>query len=143
MHLRPRTRREIENRLAQKGHNAEVIEDIIARLTSDYGLNDTEVARDYISHRQNRMGERRLRQELSKRGVSRVVVDAVMASDNPALRRDEEFDNALDLARRKVSQSEGVELRKIGMRIVGLLERRGYGPDIIRRVLETLELKLY
>lgn len=143
VHVRSRSRLEIERRLIQKGHDPEVIKGTILRLSRDYGINDAVFAQDYFERHRDNMGTRRLKQELSRLGISRDIIDEVLSKEDPESRFDSELENALEIARRKALQSEGVDVRKIGLRVAGLLERKGYDMNVIRRVLDLLELKLY
>jgi SOS response regulatory protein OraA/RecX len=138
-----RTRGEVRRRLRGKGYGLDLIEDIISRLERDYGLDDVEAARDYFERNQSRMGDMRIRNELMRRGVAPGVIDGILKGQNREARDEEAFESALELAKKKLVQSEGTDPRKLALRIVSLLQRRGYDARLIRKVLETLELKLY
>jgi regulatory protein len=123
---RPRTRREVQRRLAERGYPGETIERALGRLTA-VGLIDDEAfvaayVRDRIAHRP--MGIRRMVQELYRKGIPREVsapvIETVFA---------EEDTNEPALARRVIAR----KVRSPGTRALAERERKRLVDHLIRR----------
>lgn len=123
---RPRTRREVQRKLAERGYADEMIERALGRLTA-VGLIDDEAfvaayVRDRVAHRP--MGVRRMVQELYRKGIPREVsvpvIELVFA---------EEETNERVLARRVVARKG----RTRGTRSLEERERRKLVDHLIRR----------
>lgn len=132
---RPRSTRELEQRLRQKGYAAEAISGALARLVELHYLDDADFARFWVANRQaNRpRGRRLLEQELRHKGVERELIDEAIAEaelDEPAA--------ALNAGRTKLRTYSGLEPAVARRRLAAYLGRRGYSYDIIRGVLAQL-----
>ncbi|SCZ78903.1 regulatory protein RecX [Acidaminobacter hydrogenoformans] len=138
-----RTTAEVRRYLQSKEADEALITEIIGRLRRDYELDDHKAAKEYFEQNRSRMGNRRIRSELLRRGVSSSTADAVISGPGDGCRAAEELETALLLARKKLESDQGVDPRKAAMRVVGLLQRKGYGTEVIRKVADALELKLY
>lgn len=138
-----RTTAEVRRYLQGKSADEALITEIIGRLRRDYELDDHKAAAEYFEQNRGRMGNRRIRSELLRRGISSSIADAVLSGPGEGCRAAEELETALLLARKKLESAQGVEPRKAAMRVIGLLQRKGYGTEVIRKVADALELKLY
>lgn len=138
-----RTTAEIRRYLQGKEADEGLAAEIISRLQRDYGLDDHRAAREYYEQNRGRMGNRRIRSELLRRGVSSATADAVLNASGESDRGAEEFETALQAARKKLERDSNIDPRKAAMRIAGLLQRKGYTAEVIRKVADALELKLY
>lgn len=142
LEVRARATREITTRLAQKGYEENVVQAVIQKLTRLELLDDALFARQWVEARArvggNRpIGKRRLSQELALKGVARTeieaAVDHVSAGDELALAR--------AAARKKVRvvPAERDALQAERQKMIGFLQRRGFGWDIVKQVTrETL-----
>jgi regulatory protein len=117
-------RRELERKLAQRGHPPEEIEAALVRLTEQKYLDDRATAKVFVESRQERTseGRSRLRLELLKRGAPEEAIDAALAEltpddDTPAARE------ATESWRRK----GGVDPRALARH----LERKGFSRRAI------------
>jgi regulatory protein len=132
---RPRSEREVRDRLRQKAYRPEAIEAAVSKLTDWRYLNDADFARLWVENRANHQprGQRRLAQELYRKGIDRDVArDAIAAAEI-----DEEA-AAFEVARAKLSAYAKLEPSTARRRLGGFLARRGYGFDVIRPVLDRL-----
>ena len=79
--LRPRTEREMRDRLTEAEFPDDVVEDTIGRLYELELLNDEEFALDWISERTSRkgIGPRVLVAELNRKGIDRSIAEAALA----------------------------------------------------------------
>lgn len=138
-----RTTAEIRRYLQGKETDEDLTAEIIERLQRDYALDDQRAAKEYFEQNRGRMGNRRIRSELLRRGISSSTADAVLNASGERDRGAEELETALQLAQKKLESDRNVDPRKAAMRIVGLLQRKGYTAEVIRKVADALELKLY
>lgn len=138
-----RTVAEVKRYLASKEVDNHLASSILERLRRDYDLDDLKAVLEYDEQNRGRMGSRRIRSELQRRGVSGSVIDSVLSGRDGEDREAEELEAALSLARKKIDSDQGEDPRKVAMRVVGLLQRKGYSQGLIRKVADTLELKLY
>lgn len=136
---RPRSEREVRDRLRQKGYPPEAIDPAIERLRELRYLDDEAFARFWVENRAaNRpRGRRLLEQELRQKGVDRQVVAA--AIDDEGL---DERAAALELARAKAHSYRALEPKVRQQRLAAFLGRRGYGWDVIKPTLSALDLEV-
>lgn len=158
---RPRSAREVEQRLRKKGHTPEQIEVAMERLREQGYVDDQAFARFWIGNRQtfSPRGPRLLRSELRQKGVPTDIVDAAMAEyqdeqaqreeqsaqvaleagtsdDEPASGSDDA--SALALARKRMRVLSNLDPVTAKRRLSSFLARRGYNYDVIAPVLQRL-----
>lgn len=132
---RPRSEREVRDRLRQKGYGPEAIAAAIAKLEGWRYLDDASFARFWVENREAHKprGRRLLEQELRHKGVERAVVQETIAAAEL-----DEAGAALELGRVKLRSYAGLEPVVVRRRLGSYLARRGYGFDVVRPVLERL-----
>lgn len=83
---RPRSAREVEMRLRQKGFSPEQIATVMEKLTKAGYVDDREFARFWVSNRAtfSPRGPRLLKSELRQKGVASNIVDEVLAEHQEA-----------------------------------------------------------
>ncbi|HEY4321857.1 MAG TPA: regulatory protein RecX [Gemmatimonadales bacterium] len=135
---RAHAERELATKLQRRGHPPRAIGAAIARLRRLELLDDVAFARQFIAGRTERgRGPIRLRRDLALLGVTREIVDPLLAalaqeSGDPLARARE-----LIVRRARSMASIAVDVRR--RRLVAFLARRGYrGDDAIRLVNEVL-----
>lgn len=154
---RPRSAREVEQRLRKKGFTPEQISAAMDRLRAQHYIDDHEFARFWVGNRMtfNPRGPRLLRSELRQKGVPSEIVEEVLqqqvetqeelvqqaedlkVGDDPG--EDEpvpgtDLANALALARKRLRTYGNLEPQAARRRLSGFLARRGYGFDVIDAV---------
>jgi regulatory protein len=119
---RPRSRREIELRLARTGADSETIEAALRRLETAGLLDDRKFARFWVDNRQQfrPRGTRALRSELRQKGISSDVVDEALEGIG------DEEENAYLAGRVKAVAWESVDDREFFRKMVSFLARRGF-----------------
>lgn len=140
---RPRSVAEVAERLAQRRVPKAAIRAVLAGLAAEGLLDDLSFARAWIAGRTSRSqyGPRRIRWELRQKGVPAATIDRAfqecIAAGRDAARTEEQTALALihSCARRYRSLPPDRQAR----RIAALLERRGFTPGTIVRVLRSLE----
>lgn len=131
--MQARTRHELAETLRKKGVPGEAAERVLNRMV-DVGLVDDEaLAASWVESRQQRrhLSRRALRQELTRKGVDRDVVDEAVG----AVDHDDERAAALALAEKKLRSMAGLDAIVQRRRLAGALARRGFGPGVTSSVL--------
>jgi regulatory protein len=135
---RARSRREIEDALRTLGIGDAVRKGIVEALEEAGLIDDARFAREFVSVRKEtrRVGPHRLRQDLSRKGLSRVVVDRALATYGV------EEQEALARALVERTVRSGVIDEKVVRRVVALLKRKGYDYSVVNRVAYDLARKI-
>ena len=132
------SRREIENALRTLGIGDAVRKGIVEALEEAGLIDDARFAREFVSVRKEtrRVGPHRLRQDLSRKGLDRVVVDRALATYG--------IEEQEALARALVERTvrSGVIDEKVVRRVVALLKRKGYDYAVVNRVAYDLARKM-
>lgn len=131
--LRPRSIAEIQQNLNRKGYDAEVIVQVIAALSELELLDDKAFAHYWVEQRDTfkPRSHMALRQELQQKGISRNLIDEVLADSD-------ETNAAHQAAEKKARQlthfSEADFKQKLGQ----FLQRRGFNYDVTREIVEEM-----
>lgn len=134
--FRPRASGELQRKLREKGYSPDAAEKAVARMLELGYLNDAAFAERWVENRQEHRprSARMLQRELREKGVDADTVAEVLEGVNI-----DEVADALTLAQKKAATMSALDLATRHRRISGFLGRRGYGYDVIRRVLESIE----
>jgi regulatory protein len=137
LEIRGRSVKEIRDKLKSKAADPKDIDSVVADLLSLGLLDDVKFVRDWIENRQHfrPTGAIRLRQELFAKGIDRAIVDQAIADYKS---NTDEFPAALDLAQRKMKLYRNLARETAKRRLAGFLNRRGYGPVIVGKILKEL-----
>jgi regulatory protein len=130
---RPRSEREVRDRLRRGAFNADTVDRVIARLYEWRYLDDADFARRWVENRteQRPRGRRLLQQELRQKGIDAETAREVIA--------DADLDEAAAaeaLARRRAPSYAGEDPAVIRRRLAAYLARRGYDYDVVRIALD-------
>lgn len=133
--FRPRSEREVRNRLRKRGYSDPAIEIAVEKSRGWGYLNDESFAEFWVENRLRHRprGARMLSQELRQKGVDRNVIDAVIEESDI-----DEHGAALELARKRAPRLANLEPDVQKRRLSQYLARRGYGWDVIRPVLDEV-----
>ena len=130
---RPRSEREMGQRLRQRKLPSDVVEEEIERLRGAGLLDDEAFARAWVDERQASAprGQGLLRYELLGHGVRSELADEAVASvdDRTA---------ALTVARKRAPRLQGLEYQQFSQRLAGFLERRGFAYDDVAEAVRTV-----
>lgn len=129
--LRPHFRRQLEDKLRQRGYADAEVEEALRRLEGQGYLDDRRLAREVAGQRAGRGGEgsRRVRAELLKRGAAPEAVDAAVEEVLPA----DDTPAAAEAARRW--QARG---KRDPAALARHLDRKGFSQRAILHVLRGL-----
>jgi regulatory protein len=128
--VRPRSRRELEQRLTAAGFEAEEVADVLGRLERVGLVDDADFARQLAEQQfvHRRAGRRAVTSALIAKGIAPGLIEAVVA-EAP----DDEEARAEDLARTKALRMGSVDPVRAFNRLCSLLMRRGYAPEVARQ----------
>lgn len=133
--LGPRSRAQLEVKLAQRGCPDEVAAAVLDRF-DEVGLVDDEAfARDLVRSRHAAKGlaRRALAHELRNKGVADEHVEEALGE----VTDDREEETATRLVERRLSQLAGLSRDVQTRRLAGMLARKGYGPSVAFRVVRN------
>ncbi|MBT2761106.1 RecX family transcriptional regulator [Paenibacillus sp. ISL-20] len=132
---KPRTAKEITQRLQQKGFEPSSVETTLERLEKDKLIDDALYAKMWTEQRMtsHKKGRLWVKQELRQKGIGTELISEALGE----ISADAELESGLAVGRKKWQQTHGEMLdrkRKTG----AYLMRRGFGGDQVRQVLKRL-----
>lgn len=133
---RAHTRQELECALAAKEIPTEVASAVLDRLQEVRLIDDATFASDWVESRQRRrhLSVSALRRELKAKGVDSEHVDSAVST----LDAEDDYEAAIELARRRVRSMDGLAREVRYRRLSGLLARRGFSHGTVGRVLNEV-----
>ena len=134
---RPRTVRQVRDRLARAGFEGEVVEEVIRRLEELGLLDDKEFAKAWVEERLRLRPRwrRALWQELARKGISREVVEEAL---HEGLSGVEEYEVAEGLLRGMERRYRNLDPERALRRMQDFLLRRGFTWEIVKEVTGAL-----
>ena len=142
LETRPRAVREIRDKLAARGAEADIIDDIVATLTKLGYLDDERFARAWVESRTRSRpgGPRKRRSELIAKGVDRDLIDAAVAP----IGEENEVEMARQVAAKIVRRlsDEPNERRRQVARVTGALQRRGFGWPAVKETIRLMGVEI-
>lgn len=132
---RPRSEREVRDRLRKRDFSQPAIDQAIERMRGWGYLDDQAFAEWWVGNRAEHRprGKRLLAGELRSRGVSSEVVGEVLEEAEL-----DEAGAALELARKRLSSLSSLDRQTQERRLAAFLGRRGYGWDVIKPVMKEV-----
>lgn len=132
---RPRSEREVRDRLRRRAFSPPAIDYAIEKMRGWKYLDDRSFAEFWVENRveHSPKGRRALASELRAKGVDRDVVDTVL-NDTDLF----EENAAMELARKRLRSLSGLDEQTQKRRLGAYLGRRGYGWDVVGPILREL-----
>ncbi len=135
--FRLRSENELRERLKKKKFDAQVIEKVLSSLKEKEFIDDNSFTKAWISSRIKKpLGIRRIRQELALKGVDKSVIDNGI---NELKKNYSEKEIVENIAKDRLSKIKGYDPQKSKKRIFAYLLRRGFSPEIVIDVLNSLD----
>lgn len=134
--FRPRSEKELSQRLKNKKFDDRTIKDIVRFLKEKVFLDDSSFARAWIESRLKKpFGLRRIRQELKLKGIDEQIITSHIA----AAKKDySEEEIVKKITKEKFSKVRNLEVDKAKRRIFSYLIRRGFSPDVVMDAIRQL-----
>lgn len=133
--FRARTEKEIVDKLKRKEYEENVIADTIVYLHEQHLLDDADFAARFAATRSRTHGDRAITMELRQKGVDADTIKQTLAENAD---EDAEFDTVYTLAEKRVGEHPADKSPKAKQKLWAFLARRGFGSDVIKRVLNRL-----
>lgn len=132
---RPRSEREVRDRLRKRQFSPPAIDQAIERMRGWGYLDDQAFAEWWVGNRAEHRprGKRLLAGELRSRGVSSEIAGEVIEEADL-----DETSAALELARKRLPSLSSLDRPTQERRLAAFLGRRGYGWDVIKPVLKEV-----
>lgn len=127
--IRMQTEHELWEKLGKKSLRKDIGR-TIARLKDLGYVDDAKFARLWVDSRSHSRGANTLRAELIKKGIKREIIDETLVNLGP----ETQLEAACELVRTKDKPEYTKEERF--KKLAGLLSRRGFSYDIIKKALE-------
>lgn len=137
LRIRPRSEREVRDRLKLKGYGPDLVDEIVEALKKAGDIDDAKFARFWLESRmhQNPMGDVVLQYELKKRGVSEDIIKATL--EHKAENYDE-YAIALPMAKERFRRFSKIDRPKALKRVYDFMLRRGFRYETVQRVLDEV-----
>lgn len=134
---RGRTKYELRSKLIEKKYERPEIENAISELERMGLLDDKKFAELYSRDKVSiyRRGKFRIALELLRKGVQRDFIDEALET----VEEGDELEAARSLAKSRIKNWLNLEELKRKHRLLSLLQRRGFSPTIIRKVMNEVE----
>ena len=130
--VRPRSEKELRERLRGKGFGGATAYKVILLLKEKKIIDDLGFARLWVESRMhaNPKGDMTLRRELGQKGISAAIIDSALSE-----RQGCEGDTCRFLARKKMETLGKLPKEKARKKLFDFLARRGFNFDIVKDVV--------
>lgn len=137
LEIRPRSERELRERLRQRGHDTASIDAVCQRLNETGLINDQAFANYLVEQRQRntQRGGLAIRNDLRKHGIDNDTIHQL--TDTHQLDAND-YDGALMVARKLAPRMRHLDRTTFMRRLGGTLQRRGFGSDATRQALRMV-----
>lgn len=126
--LSPRSTREIERYLSDKGYDKSVTAETIKKLNAYHYIDDYGYAQSYIKSKSKKYGSFRLAAELRKKGISQTVIDELLDDGDGD-------GEVVSVARKYLTSHKNADKQKLKRFLAG----RGFSWDSISSVVSKLD----
>ncbi len=137
--IRPRSEKELRDRLFRKGFGSATVHDVISLLKEKNIIDDFKFARLWVESRMrtNPKGDMLLRKELRMKGISASIIEKVLSEKESG-----EGSLARTLAGQRLESLKKLPKEKARKKLFDFLARRGFDFDVIEdTVKETFGVK--
>jgi len=137
LRIRPRSEREVRDRLKLKGYGPVLVDEVVEGLKKTGDIDDLKFAAFWIESRmhQNPAGDIVLRHELKHKGVGDEVIDRALKDKADSF---DEYAIVLPMAEERFIRFSKLDRRKALKRVYDFLLRRGFKYDTVQRILGEL-----
>lgn len=136
---RPRSEKEIREKLKSKKVEPQTLEKIISKLKEKKFINDEEFARMFVGNRL-RFRPRSLRLiklELKQKGISPEIISNSILSEAEGLISNDE-DSAKMLVEKRIGRFKGLDKQKIYEKLGRFLASKGFSWDTIKKAIDEV-----
>lgn len=132
-----RSENEMYERLIKKGFSGKVAEEVVAYLRDRGFIDDRRFAETLKKNAVDKkyLGKRGTRNYLMSKGIPSVIADEILGSE------DDYLDAAKMLVEKKIRNMKNIDEDAIKRRLWGMLLRKGFSVDTVKKVVKSLDLK--
>lgn len=131
--FRLRSEHELYERLKRKKFEEGVIREALEFLKEKNFIDDNLFAKSWIESRLKKpFGLRRLKQELSIKGINKEIINSQVSEVKKSYSESEVIGR---IVKERLNRLKDIDPRKAKMRIFGYLLRRGFPPEIVSEIL--------
>ncbi|MDK2836655.1 MAG: regulatory protein [Thermosediminibacterales bacterium] len=134
------TSQEIYKKLINKGFKEDVVEQAVRELKQKKYLNDEEYAKLWLENHQllKPVGKRKVYWDLAKKGIPKEIIEKLVSD----ISEEYEYQTALKLANTRIKRYHNDSMEKKLNKTAAFLKRRGFGYDVIIKILQELKNQL-
>lgn len=132
-----RTKKEIEDKLLEKGYDRGVIDNVLDKLKEYNYINDEVYCEKYINDKIkfSKYGKNKIKANLYAKGVDKnIISQKIIEIDNNL-----EYDRALALAHKKLPSLQKYEKIKIKSKLANHLVSKGFDYDVVNKVIREIK----
>lgn len=129
------TEKELYDKLTASFHDSRSVERALAFVKEQGYVNDTNYARDYLYCKKGKKSYRQIRMELSRKGISGQILDALF--DETGAQQKEDLQPQIEKYIRKFPTLDALARQKTCAHFY----RKGYAAELVREILEDLDLE--
>ncbi len=135
--FRPRSEKEVRDKLKMKKAPSEIIDKIITQLVNLKFLDDEKFAQWWIEQRTqfSPRGERVLKLELRQKGISQDVIESALQNTEDIVKDD--LESAKKLVRKKLDRYKHLSRQKLYQKLGAYLARRGFDWQTIKKSIDS------
>lgn len=133
---RLRSEKELRDRLVRK-FPANLVEKIINRLKKEKLIDDAEFARAWVKNRMSLKpkGKKFIKSELFQKGIEKDLIQKTLEKE---YNEDKEIELATEITKKKLNTLKNLPRLEARQKLIGFLQRRGFGWETIKKVIENL-----
>lgn len=133
--IRPRSNKEIMDKMKGKGYDQEIIESTLKFLERYDLINDKEFTKEFIKDKSKKYGRKRIEIELNQKGIKDNIINEII---NEEMKEGSEYKTALEIGKKRLRAYKNEEKGAIYRKLGSYLGRKGFSYDIISRVLREV-----
>lgn len=136
LHYRPRSRKEMLEKLGKKGFNDDQINVVMEFLGNAGLLEDKILAAELFRNaiRRRYLGKKGIEMFLLNRGIERELINETLLSHTQEM----EGEAALKLTEKKLKTMKNYPKNTVRRRLYGMLQRRGFSSDVIYKTVKAI-----
>lgn len=132
---RPRSEKEIRDKLISKKASPEILEKVITTLTEQRFLNDLEFAQMWLRSRTESKPKSLwlVRRELQQKGISQEIIEELLGEKDKS---SSDLASAKVIVEKRIHKYKDLPRQEIYTKLGSFLARRGFGWDIIKQSID-------
>lgn len=133
---RPRSEKEVRDKLKLKNAPPEIIEKVIETLKQQKFINDEEFARMWTSHRLklSPKSKRVIKMELLQKGIDAEIIEKKLSGNDGE--EVDDLEQAKKLVENKIDRYKNLPKQEIYQKLGGFLARRGFSWGTIKAAID-------